>query len=93
MPEGSLTLRVKVLGIEGLRVSSRPRGVRGRDPLGDKNPSRGVTEKADGGLQTAAREIALPIVPERCSWEVLQQSELQGASGPQCESPSEKTEG
>ena len=62
---------------------SRPRGVRGRDPLGDKNPSRGVTEKADGGLQTAAREIALPIVPERCSWEVLQQSELQGASGPQ----------
>ena len=57
-------------------------------------PSRGVTEKADGGLQTAAREIALPIVPERCSWEVLQQSELQGAEwAPECESPSEKTEG
>ena len=26
-------------------------------------PSRGVTEKADGGLQTAAREIALPDSP------------------------------
>ena len=57
-------------------------------------PSRGVTEKADGGLQTAAREIALPIVPERCSWEVLQQEvSCKGLSGPKCESPSEKTEG
>ena len=53
---GSLALRVKVLGIEGLEHPSRPRGVHGRDPLGDKNPSRGVTEKADGGLQTAARD-------------------------------------
>ena len=84
MPEGSLTLRVKVLGIEGLRSIPLDLEVSaGETRFGDKNPSRGVTEKADGGLQTAAREIALPIVPERCSWEVLQQSELQGASGPQ----------
>ena len=84
MPEGSLPLRVKFLGIAGLRSIPLDLEVSAeRDPLGDKNPSRGVTEKADGGLQTAAREIALPIVPERGSWEVLQQSELQGASGPQ----------
>ena len=57
MPEGSLTLRVKVPRDRGTKeYPSRPRGVRGRDPLGDKNPSRGVTEKADGGLQTAARD-------------------------------------
>ena len=66
MPEGSLTLRVKVLGIEGLRSIPLDLEVSAERPACDKNPSRGVTEKADGGLQTAAREIALPIVPERC---------------------------
>ena len=83
MPEGSLTLRVKVLGIEGLRSIPLDLEVSAGETRLVTEPSRGVTEKADGGLQTAAREIALPIVPERCSWEVLQQSELQGASGPQ----------
>ena len=38
MPEGSLTLRVKVLGIEGLRSIPLDLEVSaGRDPLGDKN--------------------------------------------------------
>ena len=40
----SLTLRVKVLGIEGLRSIPLDLEVSWRDPLGDKNPSRGVTE-------------------------------------------------
>ena len=56
MCRGSLTLRVKVPRDRGTReYPSRPRGVRGRDPLGDKNPSR-VSPKADGGLQAAARD-------------------------------------
>ena len=84
MPEGSLTLRVKVPRDRGTRSIPLDLEVSaGETRLVTRTLAGGVTEKADGGLQTAAREIALPIVPERCSWEVLQQSELQGASGPQ----------
>ena len=83
MPEGSLTLRVKVPRDRGTKeYPSRPRGVRGRDPLGDKNLA-GVSPRRQMVAFRRQLEIALPIVPERCSWEVLQQSELQGASGPQ----------
>ena len=57
MPEGSPNPQSEGPRDRGTKeYPSRPRGVRRRDPLGDKNPSRGVTEKADGGLQTAARD-------------------------------------
>ena len=83
MPEGSLTSE-EGPRIEGLRSIPLDLEVSaGETRLVTRTLAGGVTEKADGGLQTAAREIALPIVPRGASWEVLQQSELQGASGPQ----------
>ena len=52
----SLTLRVKVLGIEGLRSIPLDLEVSAGETRLVTEPSRGVTEKADGGLQTAARD-------------------------------------
>ena len=58
MPEGSLTLRVKVLGIEGSRSIPLDLEVSAGETRLVTRTLAGVTEKADGGLQTAAREIA-----------------------------------
>ena len=81
MPEGSLTLRVKVPRDRGTKeYPSRPRGV-SRETRLVTEPSRGVTE-GRWWLQTAAREIALPIVPERCSWRSCSRVSCKGLVGP-----------
>ena len=83
MPEGSLTLRVKVLGIEGLRSIPLDLEVSAGETRLVTRTLAGVSPRRQMVAFRRQLEIALPIVPERCSWEVLQQSELQGASGPQ----------